>query len=167
VIDHKLLHDAILMKINVLNAQHFIAESWCCVTHAAVVNCFQKCGFSLNQTRDCEEAAELSIGEDDWCQLKAGVSFQECVSCINDTVMFEVQTLKQMMDEKFTSDVSEEVEGEDDDEKCEITAAFLSLLEGIGSVKKYLLKFDVHDNMMAALSSTENRVCHSQQKVIK
>jgi hypothetical protein len=39
-------------------------------------------------------------------QLKAGISFQEYVSCGND-VMCEVQTLEQMVDEKFRSDVSE------------------------------------------------------------
>jgi hypothetical protein len=34
MIDHKLLHDAAtLMMVNVLDAQHFIAGSWCCVTH--------------------------------------------------------------------------------------------------------------------------------------
>jgi hypothetical protein len=64
-------------------------------------NCFQKCGFSLNQTRDGEDATELSVVEDDWGQLKAGGSIQEYVSCDNDIVMFEVQTLKQIMDENL------------------------------------------------------------------
>jgi hypothetical protein len=64
VIDHKLLHDAALMKVNILDAQHFIAKSWYCVTHMTIVNFFQKCGFSLNQTNDCEGATELSIAEE-------------------------------------------------------------------------------------------------------
>jgi hypothetical protein len=52
------------------------------------VNCFQKCGFSLNQTSDGEDAAVLSIAEDDWGQLKAGVSFKApYVSCGNDVVI--------------------------------------------------------------------------------
>jgi hypothetical protein len=33
VIDHKLLHDALTMKVNVLDAQHFIVESWCSLTN--------------------------------------------------------------------------------------------------------------------------------------
>jgi hypothetical protein len=32
MIDHKLLHDATLMEVNVLDALYFIAESWRCVT---------------------------------------------------------------------------------------------------------------------------------------
>ena len=32
LIDYKLLHDAALMKVSVLHAQCFIAESWCCGT---------------------------------------------------------------------------------------------------------------------------------------
>jgi hypothetical protein len=54
-IDHKLLHDATLMTVNVLDALHFIAESWRCATHTAIVNCFQKCGFNLNQTNEGED----------------------------------------------------------------------------------------------------------------
>jgi hypothetical protein len=59
-----------------------------------------------------------------------------------------------MTDKKFTSDVSGEKE---DGGKSETLATFLSVLEGINTVRKYLMKFDV-DNMMAALSSTENEV---------
>jgi hypothetical protein len=63
--------------------------------------------------------------------------------------------------------VFEEVEGEDDEGKRERAATLLSLLEGINSVRKYIMKVDVHDNMMAALSSSENRVYRAQQKVKK
>jgi hypothetical protein len=31
-----------------------------------IVNCFQKCGFNLNQTNDREDVRELSIAENDW-----------------------------------------------------------------------------------------------------
>jgi hypothetical protein len=41
------------------------------------VNCFQKCGFNLNQTNDGKDVRELSIAENDWGKLKAGVSFHE------------------------------------------------------------------------------------------
>jgi hypothetical protein len=43
------------------DAQHLIAEQWCCVTHKIVVNCFKKCGFNLNQSSGVEDAAEHSI----------------------------------------------------------------------------------------------------------
>jgi hypothetical protein len=76
-----------------------------------IANCFQKCGFNLSQTNNGEGATDLSIAEDDWGQLKAGVSFQEHVSCDDYVVTREVQTLEQMMDEKFASDVSQEEEG--------------------------------------------------------
>jgi hypothetical protein len=82
------------MKVNVLDALHFIAESWCCVTHTTIVNCLQKCGFNLNQTNDGEDVRELSIAENDWGKLKAGVSFQEYVSCDDNVVGCEVQTLE-------------------------------------------------------------------------
>jgi hypothetical protein len=111
------------MKVNVLDAQHFIAESWRCVSHETIVNCFQKCGYNLNQSSDNEDAAELSIAKDDWDELKTGVSFQEYVTCDNDAISHEVQTLGQMINEKFTSDVSEEEverEEEDDADKIEI-----------------------------------------------
>jgi hypothetical protein len=83
--------------------------------------------------------------------------------------MCEVKTLEQMMDEKFTSDVSEEVEGEEEDEgeRSELVAKFLSALEGMETLRKYLMKFDVSVNMMAALSSIENDVYRVQQKAMK
>jgi hypothetical protein len=95
MIDHKLLHDATLMKVNVLDALHFITESWRCVTHMTIVNCIRKCGFNLNQINDGEDIRELSIAKNVWGKLKAGVSFQEYVSCDD-----KVQTLEQMMVEK-------------------------------------------------------------------
>jgi hypothetical protein len=70
-----------------------------------------------------------------------------------------------MMDEKFTSGVSEKED--DDGGKSEPPAIFLSALVGIDTVKKYLMKFDVGDNMVAALSSIENEVYRVQQKVKK
>jgi hypothetical protein len=74
MIGHKLLHNATLMNVNVLDAQHFIGESWRCVTHITVVSCCQKCGFSLIQTNDGEEAIELGKAGHDSGQLKTGVS---------------------------------------------------------------------------------------------
>jgi hypothetical protein len=43
----------------------------------------------------------------------------------------------------------------------------LSALEGIDTVRKYLMMFDVGDNTMAALSSIENEVYRVQQKAKK
>jgi hypothetical protein len=74
------------------------------------VNCFQKCEFNLNEINDVEDVRELSIAENDWGKLKAGASFQEYVSSDDNVVRCEVQTLEQMMDEKFTSGVPEEEE---------------------------------------------------------
>jgi hypothetical protein len=91
---------------------------------------------------------KLSIAEDNWGQLKVGISFQEYVFCDDDVVMCEVQTLEQMMDEKFTSDVSEEEE-EDDYGKSGPPA----LLQGTDTLRKYLMKSDVNYNVLAALSS--------------
>jgi hypothetical protein len=46
-----------------------------------------------------------------------------------------------------------------------LPAAFLSALDGIDTVRKYLIKFDDKDNMMAALSSTQNKGQRGQWKV--
>jgi hypothetical protein len=164
MIDHKLLRDATLMKLNVLDALQFISESWRCVTQMTIVNCFQKCGFNLNQANNGEDVREISIAENDWSVLKAGVSFQEYVSCDDNVVRCEVQTLEQMIDEKLTCGVSKE---EDDGGKGEPPATFLCALEGIDTVRKYLMKFDVDDNTMASLSSIENEVYRFQQKAKK
>jgi hypothetical protein len=88
------------------------------------------------------------------------------VSCDDNVVRCEVQTLEQMMDEKFTSGVSEGEE-EDNGGKSEPPATFLSALEGIDTVRKYFMKFDVSDNTMAALSSILNEVYRVQQKAQK
>jgi hypothetical protein len=74
--------------------------------------------------------------------------------------MCEVQSLGKIMDEKFMYDVSEgeKREKEDDGGKSKPPATRLSTLEGISTISKYLTKFDVDGNPMAALSSTENEV---------
>ena len=57
-----------------------------------------------------ENATQLS--KDEWCQLQRGVPFSACVSC-DDDVTCEVQTLEEMMDDKFMSHVPEEEEDDD------------------------------------------------------
>jgi hypothetical protein len=106
MVDHKWLHDATLMKVNVSD-MHFILKSQPCVTHTTTVNCFQKCGFNWYETNDSKNVTELSIPEDEWSQLKAGPSFQEYVSSANNVVTCELQTLQQMMDEMSTSELYE------------------------------------------------------------
>ena len=64
------------------------------------------------------------------------------------------------MDGKFLYDVSEEgdheaEEVEGDGGKGEITAIFLSEVEGISNARKYLMWLHVETKMMAALSSIE------------
>jgi hypothetical protein len=46
MIDGELLDDASKMKINVLTALHFIAETWRQIGPATTENCSKKCGFS-------------------------------------------------------------------------------------------------------------------------
>jgi hypothetical protein len=77
MIDHRVLHNATLM--NAVHALHFIAESWSCVTHTTVVNCFHKFGFNLNDINDDEDATELNTAKDDWGQLQAAVLREELV----------------------------------------------------------------------------------------
>lgn len=103
MVDDKLLHDPAFMKEHVLYAQRFTAKSQCCVMRITIVNCFQECGFNLYLTSNDEDATDLSIGEDDWGQLKAGTSFQEYASCDTGAITCELRTLEQAMDEKFTS----------------------------------------------------------------
>jgi hypothetical protein len=57
--------------------------------------------------------------------------------------------------------------GGGDDGKGKPPTKFLSTVENINTVKKYLTKFDVNDNIMAALSSIGNKVYRVQQKAKK
>ena len=66
LIDQKLLHDATLMKLTVVDATHFTAISWCFVTHIKTLNYW----FNVNQTNDGEDAKEYIIPKDDCRQLK-------------------------------------------------------------------------------------------------
>lgn len=73
--------------------------------------------------------------------------------------------IEQAVDERFTSDVSEEEwEEEDYGGKSEPPAISLLALEGTCTVRKYLMQFEVNDNRMAAFSGTENELYRVQQK---
>jgi hypothetical protein len=63
--------------------------------------------------------------------------------------MCEVQTLEHMMDENYICDVSE---GEAREWESENSVTFLSSVERTETVRKYIMKFGVDDNTMAALS---------------
>jgi hypothetical protein len=54
---------------------------------------------------DGEEETEINMAKHDWGQLEEGVSHEEYVSCDTDIITCQVQTLEQIMDGKFTSDV--------------------------------------------------------------
>ena len=72
-----------------------------------------------------------ALAKGDQEQFKAGVSFQEYVSCDNDAVTCKVQTLEKMTDEESTYDISEEETREEDNGwESELLATFLSTLEG-------------------------------------
>jgi hypothetical protein len=65
------------------------------------------------------------------------------------------------MDDKITCDASEEESDEVEEvanngRKSEPPTKFLSAMEGISSARKYLMRLHVENNMMAALSGTEN-----------
>lgn len=66
------------------------------------------------------------------------------------------------MDEKFTSDVPEEEKGEVDNDggNGEPPKTFLSATEGINTLRKYLIKFDVD----GCPSSTENEVLQKDKQ---
>jgi hypothetical protein len=49
-------------------------------------------------------------------------------------------------------------------EKVNLQQLFLSALERINPVRKYLMKFDVDDNTTASLSGNENEAYRVQQK---
>ena len=51
IIDHKLFHDAAIVRVNVSDVQHFIAESWHCVKCMIIWNYFQKCAFNLHENQ--------------------------------------------------------------------------------------------------------------------
>jgi len=53
---------------------------------------------------DGEDETEVDMAKHDWDQLREGVSHGEYV-LYDDIIMCQVQTLDQIMDEKFTSDV--------------------------------------------------------------
>lgn len=63
------------------------------------------------------------------------------------------------MNENFTSDASEEGEGQEKEDgwKCEPPASFLPALEGFYTARKYLMRFDINDNKMTAISTIQNK----------
>jgi hypothetical protein len=68
--------------------------------------------------------------------------------------------LEELADVKFTSDVSNEEEGNEEANsgKSEPLATLLSALEGNCNVRKYLTKFYGNNNRVVALCSTESKV---------
>jgi hypothetical protein len=72
VVNNKVVFGATIMKMYVLDAQHFIAELWQCVLHVTLVNCSQKCEFGLNSCN--EDETEFWIAKYDWCQLRTVIA---------------------------------------------------------------------------------------------
>ena len=55
-----MLHDAVFMKVNVLDALNFNTDSQTWVSHMATVDCYHKCGFNLNQSSDSEDIQKIA-----------------------------------------------------------------------------------------------------------
>jgi hypothetical protein len=96
------------MKVDVLDALHFIVKNWHCVTCMTIVNCFHTC---LNQSIDAEVSTKCIASKYGGNHLKEGVSFPGDIFCGGvggGGVMREGHTIGHVMDETFTCDVCEE-----------------------------------------------------------
>jgi hypothetical protein len=60
------------MKLDVLSAVHFIAESWILMTPSTIKNFFEKCSFQIvNVSRNDDIAVKLTeVEEDNWHSLR-------------------------------------------------------------------------------------------------
>lgn len=92
VTDHKLLHNATLMKINVSYALQFIAQWWCCVTYMILVTRFQNYGCNLGQTNNGKRCNTTYLS------LRTRSTKSRCtiwrICSDNDNIMYEVRTLR-------------------------------------------------------------------------
>jgi hypothetical protein len=86
----------------------------------------------------------LRVAKDGWNQLKESVSFQKYVSCDNHPVKCDTQTSEQTVHKKITSDMSKEEKEEEEEEKDygrkSKPPTFLSAVDRINTVTKYIIR---------------------------
>jgi hypothetical protein len=102
MIDGGLLQDATQMKLGVLSALHFIAETWRLITPTTINNCFVKCGFSVDHASSNDDSAVklTEDEEDDWHSVQPrGVQFEDYTTCDNAPEVCEIQSVCQLLDQ--------------------------------------------------------------------
>ncbi|XP_072145362.1 tigger transposable element-derived protein 6-like [Dermacentor andersoni] len=99
------------LKVDLLDAIHFLAMSWDRVKPETIANCFKKCGFFCapgDTEENGDDGAEIDIP--DWGDLNVDASPEEFVSADDQLATCELRTVQDII-----ADVTAEEESDDDD----------------------------------------------------
>lgn len=99
------------LKVDLLDAIHFLAMSWDRVKPDTIANCFKKCGFFCapgDTEENGDDGAEIDIP--DWGDLNVDASPEEFVSADDQLATCELRTVQDII-----ADVTAEEESDDDD----------------------------------------------------
>jgi hypothetical protein len=132
---------AIQMKLDVLSAVHFTAETQRLIISTTIKNFSVKCGFSNNHVSSNDDSAvKLSEDEQDDWHSSQPLGVQSGALEVS-----QVQSVDQVSDQHLTR--SEE-EPEEEEEAAEHKGTILDALKGLKAARKYMCQIDMENNII-------------------
>lgn len=131
------------MKINVLQAVHYIADSWKQISPTTITNCFMKCGVGKDMggepVMDVSEEDNSDHFEEDFNKINSqNIRFDAYVECDSDLAVCGVQSLDDMCAEARGEDASSAEESEDADQLASEVPSFSEAYSAFEKVKCFV-----------------------------
>lgn len=166
------------MKIDILQAIHFIVSAWQQVTQFTIQNCFVKCGYGdRNEESDMSEV-NRNDEDEDWTQLEtgtAGVDFDAYVSVDQELATCGVLSVEEMCEEVASGSSMEEgqVDSDDNDEvDPKPVPSFQEALSAFETMRAFIYAHEIADrdqvniiNIEKLLFSLKSKGASKQMKI--
>lgn len=155
--------------ITVLTAMNLIHKAWNNVTNTTIANCFKSCGFGLQQEGLLQQPEEIEMGSLETWHLLPEVdnncSFNEYVHFDDHVAVFGSMTDEEILASSKIRENDDENEDEDDATTPAVTSKMAR--QSLCTLRQYLLRTEVDENVFSALVTLENAVDHGSHGSLK
>lgn len=149
------------MKVNVLDAIHYVAQAWKNVKTSTISNCFKKAGlFIVNTEVLLPEPSTEDDGlefDDVWTQLETGKSFEDFVQMDSQLATSGIQSLDDIVDIHQGENAFVDTEEEDDDNETRVPSA-CETFSAIDTLRNYLSSVNSDPNVFDNLYQLEKQI---------
>ncbi|XP_047118495.1 uncharacterized protein LOC124799003 [Schistocerca piceifrons] len=132
-----------VLKLNILQAMHFLTGAWKMATKETISNCFHKVGFNVMSSHD-KDGDEVVVDMHDWVQVSNNfpLTFNEFVACDDNSITTCIRDVEEICKDEVKQNDEGIEEDNVRDEKMQ-TPTFSEAIASIDIVRRFVTAFKV------------------------